>query len=57
MKKTVKRKKAVKKVEVPVKKNGRYTCLECGFSVIVENSCDCEDPHELFCCDTPMICG
>jgi hypothetical protein len=56
MKKTAKRKKSGKTNETAVKKNSRYACEECGFSVIVENPCDCEGSHEMICCDTPMVC-
>ena len=56
MKKTIIRKKSAKKKASSAKKNSKYTCQECGFSVVVEDPCDCEDTHELVCCDEPMVC-
>jgi len=56
MKKEASRKKIAKRNAGKVKKGDRYTCRECGFSVTVDESCDCMDCHELLCCDTPMAC-
>jgi len=55
MKKQKKNKKASRKKEAGVKKGDRLVCQECGFSVIVDDSCGCEESHELICCDEPMV--
>jgi len=31
-----------------------YECEICGFSVIVDEVCDCAEVHELICCSQPM---
>ena len=56
MKKTKNRIKAAKRNKGAVKKGDKFTCSECGFSVTIDEPCDCMDCHELVCCDTPMAC-
>lgn len=37
-----------------VARGDRYVCGACGFSVIVDDECGCEDVHEIICCGKPM---
>ena len=36
------------------KKGEGYACEVCGFSVIVDEACGCEEEHVFLCCDKPM---
>jgi hypothetical protein len=43
---------AVKKTKS--KKGQGYACQVCGFRVIVDEACGCEEEHVFVCCDKPM---
>jgi hypothetical protein len=36
------------------KKGQGYACQVCGFRVIVDEACGCEEEHVFVCCDKPM---
>ena len=50
-------KKAAGKNGAEKKKEVRYTCNECGLSVIVDENCGLSSGHELLCCNTLMEYG
>ncbi len=31
-----------------------YECRVCGYRVVVDTACGCEEEHVLLCCDKPM---
>jgi len=49
---------------MPVKKKAKpaagarkgegYVCGVCGYSVVVDEACGCEEEHIFICCDQPM---
>ena len=36
------------------KKGEGYKCEVCGYSLIVDEACGCEEEHIFLCCDQPM---
>jgi rubrerythrin len=60
--KKAKAKKMMKK-KAPAKKRAArsmpkvgdtYVCNVCGLAVTVDEACDCVDPCDIICCETPM---
>jgi hypothetical protein len=53
-------KRSVKRVlahgDSGISKGTRFTCGECGLSVIVDKVCACGETHDLVCCGQPMSC-
>lgn len=51
-------KKAATVKAVPSKKKATkgdsYVCEVCGFSLIVDEDCDCAEAHEIICCGKSM---
>jgi hypothetical protein len=43
---------AVKKGKA--KKGQAYACGVCGYRVVVDEACGCEEEHLFICCDQPM---
>jgi hypothetical protein len=43
---------AVKKAKA--KKGEGYECGVCGYRVVVDEACGCEEEHVFLCCGTPM---
>jgi len=43
-----------KKVVRKAKKGGSLECGVCGYRLIVDEACGCEEEHVLICCDQPM---
>ncbi len=43
---------AVKKTKD--KKGEAYGCEICGFRVVVDEACGCEEEHVFLCCEKPM---
>jgi hypothetical protein len=50
----VKKAKPKSKAKAKAKKGGAYKCGVCGYRVIVDEACGCEEEHVLICCDKPM---
>ncbi len=50
MKKRKNSKKARAKSSAELKKGSKFTCAECGLTVMVDQCCDCGGDHELLCC-------
>ena len=46
--------KAPAKKAARAKKGGAYECRVCGYRLVVDNVCGCEDEHVMVCCDQPM---
>lgn len=36
------------------KKGEKYTCDECGLTVVVDEGCECTPACEIVCCEQPM---
>jgi hypothetical protein len=56
-KKPVMKKAAMKKAvaKKSAKKGDLYECEECGLVLTVFDTCDCDGPCDVMCCDEPMI--
>jgi hypothetical protein len=52
-KSAAKRKPAAKK-KAAVKKGDAYECGVCGYRIVVDEVCGCEEEHVFICCDQPM---
>ena len=46
-------KKTVKRAAKP-RKGQAYECGVCGYRVVVDDVCGCEEEHVFICCDKPM---
>jgi hypothetical protein len=42
------------KAAAKVKKGQGYECQVCGYSVVVDDVCGCEEEHIFLCCGKPM---
>ncbi len=38
----------------PARKGQPYECRVCGYRVVVDNACGCDEEHVFICCDQPM---
>ena len=47
-------KKTVPARRAPAKKGQPYECRVCGYRVVVDNACGCDEEHVFICCDQPM---
>jgi transcription initiation factor IIE alpha subunit len=53
-KKAKKAVKPAKKVAAKAKKGQALECHVCGYRVVVDEACGCEEEHVLYCCGQPM---
>jgi hypothetical protein len=47
-------KKSAAARKAPAKKGQPYECRVCGYRVVVDNACGCDEEHVFICCDQPM---
>jgi hypothetical protein len=49
-----KAKKTGKKAPAKKKEKGAYECGVCGYRLVVDKACGCEEEHVIICCGEPM---
>ncbi len=48
------KKAAPKKTAVAKRRGQAYECGVCGYRVVVDEACGCEEEHVFICCDKPL---
>ncbi len=49
-----KAKKAAPKKKTAASRGQAYECGVCGYRVVVDEACGCEEEHVFICCDKPL---
>jgi hypothetical protein len=49
-----KARKTGKKAPAKKEEKGAYECGVCGYRLVVDKACGCEEEHVIMCCSEPM---